>query len=102
MLRGRKRSVLLSREKPRRITQDYAIDEFGELAARKRMAMATARKHGHDMKAWHRRPNDAAGRWNSYCCTCNKAAVVCTEAPEGVADAYGPALTVECGEEGIS
>lgn len=92
----RRKSLRLS-EKPRRIVQEYATDQFGELAGRKRQAMEQARKRGHDMAGWHQRPNDPAGRWNSFCLTCNKAAVVCTEAPAGIPDVYGHALTDECG-----
>lgn len=91
----RRKSLRLS-EKPRRVVQDYAIDEFGELASRKRSAAATARKLGHDLMPWHERPNDPAGRWNAFCHTCNRAVVVCTEAPEGLPDVYGHALTDEC------
>lgn len=92
-----RKGLLLRASKPRRIVQDYAaIDQFGELAERKRQAAARARAFGHDMAGWHQRPNDPAGRWNSFCHTCNKAAVVCTEAPEGIPDIYGHALTDQC------
>lgn len=92
-----RKSLLVAAVKPRRIVQDYAaIDQFGELATRKRDAAATARKLGHDLLPWHERPNDPAGRWNAFCATCNKAVVVCTEAPEHLPDVYGPALTAEC------
>lgn len=93
--RPRRKSLLVS-EKPRRVIQDYAVDQFGELAARKRAAAETARKLGHDLMPWHQRSNDPAGRWNAFCHTCNKAAVVCTEAPDGLPDVYGHALTDDC------
>lgn len=93
---ARRRSVLLSREKPHQIVQDYAIDQFGELPARKRAADEKARRHGHMMGGWRRRANDPAGRWNNYCATCNRVAVVCTETPSGFDDIYGAALTTEC------
>jgi hypothetical protein len=93
----RKRSLLaIAAEKPRRVTQVLAVDEFGELAARKRTAAAAARQRGHQMAGWHRRKNDTAGRWNAYCTDCNAAAVVCTEAPDGMPDSYGDALRTEC------
>lgn len=92
----RRKSFLLTNDKPKRIVQDYAIDQFGELAGRKKAAAEQARKLGHDLLPWHERPNDPAGRWNAFCHTCNKAVVVCTEAPSGIPDVYGPALTVEC------
>lgn len=95
----RRKSILLSQDKPRRITQDYAVDQFGELAGRKRGAFEQARLNGHDMTGWHRRSNDSAGRWNSYCATCNAAMVVCTETPAGFTDTYGPALTLACGAD---
>ena len=92
----RRGSILLSKEKPRNITQDYAVDQFGELPSRKRAAGIRARQLGHDMGGWRRRSNDPAGRWNSFCATCNQPMVVCTETPAGFTDAYGPALTNEC------
>lgn len=96
MLRARRRSVLLSRDKPRRVIQDYAIDQFGELAGRKRTAIVEAHRRGHQLTGWHRRPNDAAGRWNASCSACNRMVVVCTETPEGFSEIYGPAVTQEC------
>lgn len=94
----RRRSVLLSNEKPKRIVQDYAaIDSFGELRGRKKRAAELARQLGHMMSGWHRRPNDpSAGRWNSSCATCNRMAVVCTEIPTGFTDIYGPAVVESC------
>lgn len=91
-----RRKLLRVSEKPRRVIQDYAIDQFGELASRKRSAAETARKLGHDLMPWHQRSNDPAGRWNAYCTCCNMLAVVCTEAPTGFDDIYGHALTREC------
>ena len=96
MIKARRRSVMLSKEKPRQIVQDYAIDQFGELPARKRTADERARRNGHMMMGWRRRANDPAGRWNNYCQSCNKVAVVCTETPEGFTDIYGDAVTAEC------
>ena len=83
--------------KPRRIVQDLAVDEFGELPARKRRAATEARHRGHDLLPWRKRHNDPAGRWNAYCATCNKLAVVCTETPETLPDIYGDALREDCG-----
>lgn len=91
------RRKLIVAPKRKILVQEYAIDQFGELGARKKSAAARARSLGHDMLPWHRRPNDPAGRWNAFCASCNKPMVVCTEAPEGMPDAYGPALTTECG-----
>jgi hypothetical protein len=92
-----RKSAMLLVEKPRSIVQDYAaIDQFGELGTRKREAAATARRLGHDLLPWHERPNDPAGRWNAFCTVCNKAVVVCTEAPQGLPWVYGHALTDEC------
>lgn len=92
-----RKSAILVVNKPKRIIQDYAaIDQFGELGARKRDAAATARKLGHDLLPWHQRANDPAGRWNAFCTVCNKAVVICTEAPEGLPWVYGPALKDEC------
>ena len=79
------------------VVQDYAaIDQFGELTERKREAAATARTLGHDLLPWHERPNDPAGRWNAFCASCNRAVVVCTEAPAGFPWIYGPAVTQDC------
>jgi hypothetical protein len=79
------------------IVEHYeAIDQFGELPERKRDAEKAAFKHGHDLAGWHERPNDPAGRWNNFCLACNQAVVVCTEAPEGFPQIYGPAYTKEC------
>ena len=64
-----RKSLLLSTAKPVVIKQDYAaIDQFGELAERKRQASTRARALGHDMLPWHERANDPAGRWNSVLC----------------------------------
>jgi hypothetical protein len=82
--------------KPRRILQDLAVDDFGELPARKRTAAAEARHRGHDLTGWRRRVNDPAGRWNAFCATCNRVAVVCTETPDGLIDIYGTALKEDC------
>lgn len=82
---------------PRAIYQALAVDEFGELAGRKRDALAQARKLNHSMAPWHRRPNDPSGRWNSYCTTCNQVVTVCTETPEYLTDIYGGATTTTCG-----
>ena len=92
----RRKSAILAVEKPRNIVQDYAIDQFGELAGRKRDAAKRARDLGHDLLPWHERPNDPAGRWNGFCVSCNRAVVVCTEAPSGFPDIYGPAIKDEC------
>jgi len=91
-----RKSILLKVDKPRRIVQDYAIDDFRELPGRKKAAAAKARALGHDLMPWHRRTNDPAGRWNAFCHTCNRAVVVCTEPQEGLPASYGPALTEEC------
>lgn len=92
-----RKSAILSTAKPKRIVQDYAaIDQFGELAGRKREAAAKARNLGHDLMPWHERGNDPAGRWNAFCTVCNKAVVVCTEAPHNLPDVYGPAIVIEC------
>jgi hypothetical protein len=93
----RRRSTLaLVLEKPRRITQTLAVDEFGELAGRKRDAARRARHLGHQLGGWRRRSNDPAGRWNAFCVDCAAVAVVCTETPDGLADSYGTALDREC------
>ena len=77
----RKRNLLaISQDRPRRVYQTLAIDEFGELAERKRAAAKAARDHGHQMDAWHRRKNDQYGRWDAWCTDCNAGAVVCTPA----------------------
>lgn len=92
-----RKSLLLSTEKPKTIMQEYAaIDQFGELAGRKRQAAERARGLGHDLLPWHQRANDPAGRYNAFCSCCNMLAVVCTEAPDGFPDIYGHALTREC------
>jgi hypothetical protein len=92
-----RKSLLLSTAKPVVIKQDYAaIDQFGELSVRKREAAEIARRLGHDLLPWHQRANDPAGRWNAFCASCNRLAVVCTEAPEDFPDIYGKALTQDC------
>ena len=97
-LRFVKRGFVPKKSAKRKIVvENYeAIDQFGDLAERKRTAATAARKLGHDMEGWHRRSNDPAGRWNSFCLSCNRAVVVCTEAPDGFADIYGPAFTEDC------
>lgn len=96
MLRRRRSSLSISRDKPRRIYQTLAVDEFGELKDRKRESLERARALGHQMTGWHRRTNDPHGRWNSYCVDCNRMAVVATEQPEGLSLAYGNALDENC------
>ena len=93
----RRRPSALAKGKRKIIVQDVAaIDQFGELPARKRTAAAQARKLGHDLRPWGRRSNDPAGRWNAYCFDCNKLVVVCTETPVGFEDIYGKAYTESC------
>jgi hypothetical protein len=88
---------LLHTDKSRTLTGPrVAVDDFGELPERKRVARARAGLLGHDLGAWHRRPNDAAGRFNAFCRTCNRGVVVCTEAPEKMGDVYGRALEETC------
>jgi hypothetical protein len=105
MLKFSKTPVLRRKAKSLRVakakvyTQHYeAVDQFGELAGRKRDAATRARALGHDLIPWHQRPNDPAGRWNAYCATCNSAVVVCTETPDGFEDIYGPAVMKDCAE----
>jgi len=94
---ARRKSTLLAKPKKKYVVQHYeAIDQFGELAERKRSAATRARALGHDLIPWHQRPNDPAGRWNAFCFSCNAAVVVCTEAPDGFDDIYGPAITKDC------
>jgi len=95
-----KRGLLAAARTPAKkvVIQEYAaIDQFGELPARKKAAAKRAFDLGHDLMPWHRRTNDPAGRFNAFCVSCNRAAVVCTEAPEGIPESYGPALTESCG-----
>lgn len=89
---------LLSAETPRRsVTQVLAVDDFGELPARKREAAAQAKRNGHTLGSWHRRPNDPYGRFNSFCRNCGRIVVVATEPPDQLAEAiYGHALTQGC------
>jgi len=92
-----RKSLLLSKAQPKAFRQDYeVVDQFGDVAARKRAAGAQARKLGHDLRPWHRRPNDPAGRWNAFCTSCNRALVVCTETPLDFEDIYGPAFSEDC------
>ena len=94
----RRRSINVAKPKRKIIVQDYAaIDQFGDLPSRKRGAAEKARKLGHDLRGWARRSNDPYGRWNSFCVSCNRAVVVCTETPEGFEDVYGPAIREDCG-----
>ncbi len=93
----KRRSKNLVAPKRKIIVERYAaIDQFGELSQRKKEAFTKARQLGHDMLPWHQRKNDPAGRWNSFCHSCNMAVAVCTEAPEGMPDTYGPAILKEC------
>lgn len=95
----RKRSSFsISKDKPRRVYQDVAaIDQFGELAARKRSATASAHALGHQLTAWHCRSNDVYGRQNAFCVDCNRVAVVATERPPTIdADIYGTAVVESC------
>ena len=88
---------LLHTEKPTTVTsQAVAVDEFGELPERKRAATKRALGLGHVLGPWHRRPNDVAGRFNAFCRSCNRIAVVCIETPDGLDDIYGTALVETC------
>lgn len=92
-----RRGLLGLEQKPRRIIQDFAgIDQFGEVAGRKREAAKVARAHGHDLSAWHKRKQDPCGRFNAFCVTCNRPVVVCTEPPDGFPVIYGKALQEPC------
>lgn len=88
----------LSKAKPRNVVQHYAaIDEFGELPTRKREALLSARKFGHELGSWCARSNDPSGRWNAYCDLCNAIAVVCTEEPDDIPSmVYGTAFKTAC------
>lgn len=95
----RKRSAFsISKDKPRRVYQDVAaIDQFGELAARKRTASASAHALGHQLSAWHKRSNDVYGRFNAFCVDCNAPVIIATERPPTIdADTYGKAVTERC------
>lgn len=83
-------------ERHRTITQTLAIDEFGELAGRKRDAAAIARQHGHQLTPWRKRKNDPYGRQDAWCVDCGRIVTVCVEKPVDVPLAYGKALTEEC------
>ena len=97
MLKFKRRPSILARAPVKVVVQDYAaIDQFGDLPSRKKAAVAQARSLGHDLLPWHERANDPAGRWNAFCATCNKLAVVCTETPKEFTDIYGHALTQKC------
>jgi hypothetical protein len=97
MLLDMRRRGLLTGGKARHVyAPRQAQDDFGEVRERKKAARSTAMRLGHDLSPWHRRPNDVAGRWNAFCLSCNRPAVICTEAPEGLADSYGAALTEDC------
>ena len=99
MARQVKRGLLsVGSDKSRVIVQHLAIDQFGELPARKRAAKAEATKQGHKLSGWYRRPNDEHGRWNAFCERdgCTALVVVATEPPAGVPFTYGPALTTKC------
>lgn len=88
---------LLTKAEPKVVIQHLAVDEFAEVPERKRTAERAARGLGHALSAWHRRPNDPAGRWNAFCHDCNRLAVVATEPVEKLGDVYGRALTEQCG-----
>jgi hypothetical protein len=100
MARKVRRSVLSGNTAPRRlVTQTYAVDEFGELATRKRDALAQAVAHGHQMGSWHKRPNDPWGRQNNWCVDCNANLTVAVDLPPLMPGlVYGHALKVTCGE----
>lgn len=92
-----KRGLLAVAGASRYIMQDLSVDEFRELPARKRDARRTAEKLGHDLGAWHRRPNDPYGRWNAFCHTCNMIAIVAVEVPDCLAEPiYGHAVVRKC------
>lgn len=78
------------------VTQHYAIDDFNELAGRKRQAEKGARQFNHDMSGWHKRPNDPHGRHNAFCLACGALMVVAVDPPVGVAHVYGRALEERC------
>lgn len=87
----------ISKRKEKKVTQRLATDEFSEIGQRKKQAMEIARTLGHQMSAWHRRPNDEYVRWNSHCVDCNTAAVVATEIPPIIGQfIYGNALKHSC------
>lgn len=82
-----------------RPTEHYAIDQFAEMADRKRDAATRARKHGHQLGPWRKRAGDTYGRQDAWCVDCNKVATVAVEPPAvyGLPCVYGNALTEECG-----
>lgn len=96
-----RRSLLTDQGKATKPIQHLSVDDFKELPGRKRDARRRGQALGHDLGTWHRRKNDPYGRWNAFCRTCNLAAVVCTEAPDYMADpVYGHALTERCTPRG--
>lgn len=97
-MKPRRGLLAMARAKPRVVRAPRpAVDDFGELAERKRLARRTAERLGHSLRTWHRRPNDPEGRWNAFCERCNRLAVTCVEAPEGFPSAsYGSALRETC------
>ncbi len=97
MRRKAKRGLISAEQSPHAVVQHLAVDDFDELAARKRETRARAEALGHALGYWHRRPNDPYGRWNAFCLTCNRAAVVAVEASDLCAElVYGHALTQSC------
>ena len=97
-MKPRRGLLQLARAKPKIVRAPRpAVDCFGELSERKRVARRAAERLGHSLRTWHRRPNDPAGRWNAFCERCNMLAVVCVEAPEGFdSPTYGSALRETC------
>jgi hypothetical protein len=88
---------LLATEQPRTFTEHIAVDEFGEMPARKRSARTLAATLGHTLGPWHHRTNDAAGRQHAYCTRCNAMAVVAPELAPGVEEfIYGHAVDRRC------
>lgn len=84
-------------DKRRTVIEHRAVDEFGEMGARKRAAAAQARENGHQLGPWHKR-GDAYGRQDAYCVDCNFVLTCCVEEPVayGLPLVYGNALTKPC------
>jgi len=79
---------------PATVSRRRQVDEFGELAAFKRVARAQAARLGHALSVFTVRRQDRA-KSNAWCTRCRRLAVVNT-ALDALPGLYGHALDTRC------
>lgn len=96
-MRRRKKLVRTRQDVGRSLLRAEDVDDgFGYVRDLKKDASRIARKHGHDLGSWHRRPNQRT-IFDAFCITCNRLAVVNADPDHGLPPIYGHAVTDSCG-----